>query len=94
MRTISTTSTTGTTRPTRTVRAAVVVGALLASGLVAGCSSDDEFRSDCAAAGGTVESEREKKTRTKTVNGKKKKETYYETDLDCVDDEGNEILDD
>jgi hypothetical protein len=83
-----------TTSTTRTVRAAVVVGALLASGLVAGCSSDDEFRSDCAAAGGTVHSEKEKKTRTKKVNGKRKTETYYETDLDCLDDDGNEILDD
>ena len=75
-------------------RSLLVVGALLASGLLAGCSSDEDFRKECSAAGGTVETERERKTRTKTVNGKRKTETYYETDLDCVDDEGNEILDD
>jgi hypothetical protein len=71
------------------IPSAVVVGTLLFSGLVAGCSGDD-FEKECKALGGTVETEREKTT--KRVNGKKK--TSYKTDKDCVDEDGTEILDD
>ncbi|WP_139983122.1 hypothetical protein [Nocardioides litoris] len=71
------------------LRSGLVVGALLLSGLATGCS-DDDFEAECKKLGGTVQTDRDKTT--KRVNGKTK--TSYKTDKDCVDDEGNEILDD